>query len=96
MDEAELKGLWAQDAVPARDLSFELGVMARIEQNRFRRALAMNVALAGAGAVLLALLMPTLQTVWQNNFAAAVSNWTIAVALSAIMLLVQRWIVRRS
>ncbi len=96
MDEAELKALWARDAVPARDLSFELAVMARIEQRRFRRALTVNVALAAAGALLLALLMPALQTVWQNNFAATISNWMIAAMLSIAMLLLQRWIVQRS
>ena len=96
MIESELKALWAQDAVPERDLSFEFGLMARIEQRRFRRAVALNAALAACGALLLAILMPALQTFWQNNFAATFSNWSIAVILSIATLLLQRWIAQRS
>ena len=95
MDDTKLKALWAQDAVPARDLSFELAVMARIEQRRFGRAIATNVALAAAIALLLALLMPILQTIWQDNFAATISNWMIAATLSIATLLLQRWIAQR-
>lgn len=45
---------------PARDLGFEIAVLARIEQRRFRRALARNVAVAAGVALLLALVVPRL------------------------------------
>ena len=91
MGELDLKALLAQDAPLARDLSFELGVTARIEEQRFRQALLRNFALAALGALLLALLMPLLEMIWRNYFAATISNGMIAVALFTLTLLGQGW-----
>jgi hypothetical protein len=61
MSDDRLKMLLAEAAPPARDLSFELAVMARIEQRRFRRDMALNIALAAATALLLGLIVPQLE-----------------------------------
>jgi hypothetical protein len=49
----------AADA-PARDLAFEIAVMAKIEQRRFVRDMARNLGAALLAALVLALVMPTL------------------------------------
>jgi hypothetical protein len=63
------------------DTAFTLGVMARIEQRRFRRAMIANVVLALAATALLALTMPVLTAVWRANFASHASNLMIGLAL---------------
>jgi FtsH-binding integral membrane protein len=64
MIEEKLKDLVAADAPAARDLVFQLGVMARIERRQFRRAMLTNVAMALLATVLLALMTPILQQIW--------------------------------
>lgn len=70
MLEDALKTLCAADAPPARDLAFEIAVMARIERRRFHRALARNTALMLAAALVMALAMPALAPLWQAGLTA--------------------------
>ena len=89
MDEPVLKNLWDAD-VPASDTRFVLAVMARAEQRRFRRELAMTVALTVAGIGLLALVMPSVEFTCRE--APYFSNLAILGILGAITLLVpQLW-----
>jgi hypothetical protein len=64
-----LQELLAADAPAARDAAFEIAVLARIEQRRFRRGLAAQVAAAALAALLLALVMPGLAPVWDSGVA---------------------------
>jgi hypothetical protein len=81
MDDAKLKAILNADAPPATDPGFVLAVMTRTEQRRFRRELAMTAGLAAIAALLLALLVPTLQTVWDRSFAPLANNVVIAVVV---------------
>jgi hypothetical protein len=67
-----------------RDMAFTLGVMARIERRRFRRALIANIVLALAATALLALTMPVLTAVWRAAFAPLAGNLAIGLALMAM------------
>ena len=87
MDDTRLTALFKADAPPANDPRFVVAVMARIEQRRFRRELAMTVGLAACAVALLALLAPTLEAAWQGSFALA-SNAVIALMLASITLAV--------
>jgi hypothetical protein len=91
----QITRLLAADAPDSRDFSFELAVMARLEQRRFRRGLVMNLALAAAAATLLALAMPELERTWQQSFAGALSNGMIAAGLCAATLALQWGMARR-
>jgi hypothetical protein len=82
--------------VPARDLMFEIALLTRIEQRRFRRGLAWTVVAAMGISVLLAFAMPGLEGVWQQNFAGLFSNTMIAAMLFAMLLPAQQWIMRRA
>lgn len=55
--------------VPARDLPFEIALLAKIERRRFRRGLAANGMLALVACLVLALAMPVLQPVWDAGLA---------------------------
>src|SRR5262249_50088942 len=82
--------------VPAQDPHFVLGVMARVEQRRFRHELARTGAFAVAAMALLALVVPQLVTlvpeldVGRLGDMAAASNITIAAALMAAPILLPR------
>ena len=76
MDEPVLKNLWDAD-VPASDPRFVLAVMARAEQRRFRRELAMTVALTVAAIGLLALVMPSVEFTWRESLSPYFSNLAI-------------------
>jgi hypothetical protein len=92
MDEPVLKNLWDAD-VPASDPRFALAVMAKIEHRRFRRELAMTVALTAAAIGLLALVMPSVEFTWRE--ASYFGNLAILGILGAITFLVpQLWPVR--
>ena len=82
MDDTELKALLMQNAPPARDLRFELAVMTRIERQAFHRALLRNAGAAALAALVLAVVAPSLETLWQQNFAPAVSNLALAMLLA--------------
>ncbi|HJR55617.1 MAG TPA: hypothetical protein VJ798_03480 [Rhizomicrobium sp.] len=84
------------DAPAARDLAFEVAVLARMEQRRFRRGLAMTAVLAVAATLLLAFLMPGIESVWQQRLAGMLDNWMIAALLVGITLPVQHWIAERA
>ena len=89
MDEPVLKNLWDAD-VPASDPRFALAVMVKIEERRFRRELAMTVALTVAAIGLLALVMPSVEFTWSE--APYFSNLAILGILGAITFLVpQLW-----
>ena len=65
-----LKALLAADVPPAQDPRFVMAVMARIEQRRFRRELAMTAGLAIGAVLLLALIAPALLAIaWRTDFA---------------------------
>jgi hypothetical protein len=83
------------EAPAARDLAFEVAVLARMEQRRFCRGLAMQACLAVVTTLLLALLMPGIESLWQQKFAGALDNWMIALILLGITLPAQRWIAQR-
>lgn len=91
MDEPVLKTIWDAD-VPAADPRFVLAVMARAEQRRFRRELAMTTGLAGAAILLLALVMPSVEFTWRENLSPYFGNLAILGILAAVTLLVpQLW-----
>ncbi len=92
----QMARLLMADAPAARDLSFEIALLARMEQRRFRRGLAVTALLAVVAAILLALLMPGIEDVWQQRFAGRVGNGTLAAILFAILLPIQIWIARRA
>lgn len=81
MLDEKLKALIGLDAPAMHDPSFQLAVMARIEQHNFHRAILANIAVALAAALVLALAMPVLQPLWQAKFAPRISDLTIAAAL---------------
>jgi hypothetical protein len=61
MSNDPLKDLLADDAfasVPARDLGFELEVMARVERRRFQEQLAVLGVIGAMACVMLAIVMP--------------------------------------
>jgi hypothetical protein len=88
MDDPKLTALLAADMPPASDPRFVVAVMARIEQRRFRRELAMTAGLAVSAMVLAGLLAPTLEITWRENFAPYTSNVVIALMLASITLAV--------
>lgn len=77
MLEDDLKALMTA----GRDTAFTLGVMARIEQRRFRRAMIANVVLALAATALLALTMPVLTAVWRVTVVPGADETIVAVLL---------------
>jgi hypothetical protein len=83
MDEPVLKNLWDAD-VPASDPRFTLGVVARIEQRRFRRELATTVGLALAAMLLLALVMPALEFTWRESVISPAGNLAILAIFGAL------------
>jgi hypothetical protein len=88
MDDATLKSLLGAEAPPASDPRFVVAVMARIEQRRFLRELAMTAGLAVCAMALLALLAPTVEIAWHDDFAPYTSNVVIALVLASITLAV--------
>ena len=88
MDDTGLTALFKADAPPANDPRFVVAVMARIEQRRFRRELAMTVGLAACAVALLALLAPTLEITWREGIAPYANNLTIALVLASMTLAV--------
>jgi hypothetical protein len=70
--------------VPARDLAFEIAVLARIEQRRFVRGVALNLAMAAGVALLLALVMPQLDLGldgWSDALTALAGNTLVMLTL---------------
>jgi hypothetical protein len=61
--------------VPARDLAFEIAVLARIERRRFRGEIARNLMAAAVAAVLLALVIPVLWPLLQAGLAPLRLLW---------------------
>ena len=80
-----LKADWAAD-VPASDPRFVLAVMARIEQRRFVREMAMTAGLTIAAIALLWWLTPTVTSLWQNGFAPYAGNAAILLSLMGITI----------
>jgi hypothetical protein len=91
-----MAAMLAADAPAARDLAFEIAVLARIEQRRFRRGVMANVALAVTATILLALVMPDLENAWQAQLAGSLSNGVIAALLFALVLPLQWAMVKRT
>ncbi|HVV28045.1 MAG TPA: hypothetical protein VHC40_08775 [Rhizomicrobium sp.] len=89
--ESELRRRMAADAPPARDLSFELAVMARIERRHFRRAVAGNAAVAALAALVLFMAAPPLAQ------AAESLNGNLIATLVAVGLgiLAMQWALQR-
>jgi len=87
--------------VPAQDPHFVLGVMARIEQRRFRRELARTLGLCAVAILLLALVMPGLDIAMGSMLSVArVTGFshefggTIAVVLIALSFALPRLVQR--
>ena len=81
MDDKQLTALFAGDLPPVQDARFTLGVLARMEQRHFRREMGIILALAAAAALLLALLMPTLDFFWRDS-GGLLGNAVIAMTLA--------------
>ena len=81
----QLKSQWTAD-VPPSDRRFVVQVMARIEQRRFHRELAMTAGLTVCAIALLGLLAPTVSAVWRDSFAPYASNAAILLSLMGITL----------
>jgi len=88
MDDTTLTALLGAEAPPASDPRFVVAVMARIEQRRFLRELAITAGLALCAIVLAGLLAPTLEITWHDDFAPYTSNVVIALVLASITLAV--------
>ena len=79
-------------AVPSRDVGFEIAVLAKIEQRRFRRALTRNVLVAMGVTVLLALVVPQLGldfSGWSAALAGLAGN--IPVMLGLLIAVSAAW-----
>ena len=94
MDDA-LKLFLTSDAPAAQDPAFVLKVLTRIEQQRFRRQVTLNIALTAAGAAVLAALVPTLDAAGAVIGRHA-NDVSLAIGLSLAMILFQRWMARRA
>jgi len=90
----QMTALLAADAPAARDFAFQLGVMAKIEQRRFRRGVMLNVALTAAVTLLLALMMPGLEPVARQAVSGLGPGVTLAL-LSAVCFALPWWAARR-
>jgi hypothetical protein len=86
MDDADLTALLTADSPPAADPRFVVAVMARIEQRRFHRELAMILSLGACAMVLLALLAPSLEIAWEGSFAPYANNLVIGLVLMTVTL----------
>jgi hypothetical protein len=70
--------------VPARDMAFEIAVLARIEQRRFRRSMTRNLLAAFGVALLLAFVMPMLDldfSGWGSTLSELSDNTLVVLAL---------------
>jgi hypothetical protein len=90
----KLAMMLAADAPAAHDLRFELAVMARIEQRRFARGMALNLMLALGLAVTLALLMPGFDVAAQ--LMAGINHWLTPMVAVALTLPFCVWMLRRT
>jgi hypothetical protein len=88
MTDAKLAALLTAEMPPASDPRFVVAVMARIEQRRFHRELAMIAGLTLCAVALLGLLAPTLEITWREGIAPYAGNLTIALVLASITLAV--------
>ncbi len=91
----QIAKLLAADAPAARDHAFQLAVMAKIEQRRFRRGLVLNVALTLAATLLLAVVMPGLEPLLQQMSFELNSNLAITALVIASVAL-PWWVTRRA
>jgi len=89
--ESQLAALMASGAPPARDMRFELAVMARIERHRFHRELAISAAIAAGAGALLFWLAPLLGAVLQGANGDLVA--TLAVVAGGIFAM--QWSLQR-
>ena len=96
MDDTKLTALMAADMPPASDPRFVVAVMARIEQRRFLREVAMTVGLAACAIGLLAILAPTLELTWEGSFAPYADNLSILLVLMGTTLAVPYFFPARS
>ena len=70
--------------VPAYDMAFEIAVLARIEQRRFRRSMTHNLLAACGVALLLAFVMPMLDldfSSWGSALSGLSGNVLVVLAL---------------
>ena len=71
---------------PSQDPHFVLGVMARIEQRRFRRELVRTAFLAAAAMLLLALVVPKLELAMVKVPALADLADSYKIAIAAVLM----------
>jgi len=86
--------LLAAGAPVARDMAFQLAVMAKIEQRRYRRGMALNIALTVTATALLALVMPGLEPVIRQ-IGSGMGPGLTALLIGASMIL-PWWMTRRA
>lgn len=86
----QMAAMLMADAPAARDMAFEIGVLARMERRRFHRAVAVRLALALAASLLLALVMPPLAPLWQVSLTAAIrmlpQGFSVNLALGILLM----------
>ncbi len=90
----KMAAMLATDAPAARDMAFQLVVMAKIEQRRYRRGMTRNIALTLAATALLAMVMPGLESVFQQA-GSSMNSWLTALLIAASMTL-PWWMTRRA
>jgi hypothetical protein len=84
--------LLAAEQPAARDLSFEIALMARIEQRRFVRAVTRNVVIAAMVAALMALVAPQLDLIpvlsgsWSARLAALIPATNNALLMALLLV----------
>ncbi len=91
----KMAAMLAADVPAARDMAFQLAVMAKIEQRRYQRGLIINLALTAALALLLALVMPGLEPVLRETVSGMGSAVLAAMLIIASMAL-PWWMTRRA
>jgi hypothetical protein len=69
---------------PARDLAFEIAVLAKIEQRRFVRGMARSLGAAALAALALALVMPQLD--WVAILAGSLSHAFSPLAGNSVVM----------
>lgn len=90
----KMAALLAADAPAAQDFAFQIAVMEKIEQRRYRRAMILNLGLTATAIALLALLVPAMEPVLQQ--VASVDSNNALILLIGASFVLPWWMTRRS
>jgi len=91
----KMAAMLAADAPAAHDMAFQVAVMAKIEQRRYQRGLAVNLVLTAALTCLLALVMPGLEPVLRET-ASGMGLVPVAAMLIIASMALPWWLTRRA